>query len=392
MTSRGPPTTRSRKSTHRNSLPVPDDLAMEIFTRLSAKAIARCRCACKSWSSMLRSQDFTDSFLTKSSTRPQFLFVCQDHYSNHISFSSSSSPHPQKEENSSSSYTVTANHLARFRSSHMLLGCTNGFLCYGFNPVWKGRIDPVIYNPITRQSLTLPRLKLSSKRFLGIVVSYLGYDPVSKEFKVLSMESSRVSANHQVLTLGTNKKLSWRSVHCSTPHSSSGKWISISGVLYYAAGANTSSVTSMVACFDMNVEKFSFVNFGRVMHGSTVLVDYNGKLGLLMSGDAPGDNISRASKSFELWVLRDGAEWCKHLYVLPPLWKDVVTETMGIAGIIVGTNEIVLAPFLQNSLSYVIYFNVEKNTLTKVGIQGMEASRGKRFDIYINYVENLKLL
>ncbi|CAN6990689.1 unnamed protein product [Brassica rapa subsp. trilocularis] len=147
----------------------------------------------------------------------------------------------------------------------------------------------------------------------------------------------------------------------------------------------------MVACFDLRDEKFSFVNFSRAMHGSTVLVNYNGKLGLLMSGDPPGVNISRASESFELWVLQV-AEWSKHVYVLPPSWKDVVTETMRIAGIIVGTNEIVLVPGLQNVPSYVLYFNVERNTITKVRIQGMETFQGKRFNTYLNYVENVKLL
>ncbi|KAH0943196.1 hypothetical protein HID58_002833 [Brassica napus] len=306
---------RSMTSNHRNSLPIPDDLAVEIFSRLPSKAIGRCRCACKLLSSMLRRQDFTDLFLTKSSARPQILFACQDYHSNYIFFSSS--PHPE-EENSS-----------------YLFGCTNGFLYYGAKPVWKGRINPVIYNPLTGQSLTFPRLKLS-KRF-AVVESYLGYDPLSKEFKVFS----------------------------------------------YA--------DSMVACFDLRDEKFSFVNFSRAMHGSTVLVNYNGKLGLLMSGDPPGVNISRASESFELWVLQD-AEWSKHVYVLPPSWKDVVTETMRIAGIIVGTNEIVLVPGLQNVPSYVLYFNVERNTITKVRIQGMETFQGKRFNTYLNYVENVKLL
>ncbi|WZZ56007.1 hypothetical protein YC2023_056114 [Brassica napus] len=51
--------------------------------------------------------------------------------------------------------------------------------------------------------------------------------------------------------------------------------------------------------------------------------------------------ISR-SKSFELWVLRDAAkhEWFTHVYVLPLLWKAVVTDTMCFDGM-VGTNEIV---------------------------------------------------
>ncbi|KAF2555958.1 hypothetical protein F2Q68_00017793 [Brassica cretica] len=367
-------------SLHRNSLPIPDDLAVEIFSRLPSKAIARCRCACKLWSSMLLREDFTDLFLTKSSARPQLLFACQDHNCNYIFFSSS--PHPEEEENSSS-YVVAANHLARFpSSSYKLFGCTNG-LCYGARP--RSR-KPVICNPSTGQSLTLPRLKSNSP----LVDNYLGYDPVSKEFKVLSMQSSKISAKHQVLTLGT-KKLSWRLVQCTTAHYSSNKWISISGVIYYAASANRSSANSMVACFDLRVEKFSFVNFGRAMHDSTTLVNYNGKLGLLMSGDAPGENISTTSKSFQLWVLQD-AEWSKHVYILPPSWKDVVTKTMCFAGIIVGTNEIVLAPSLQNVPSYVIYFNVERNTITKVGIQGMEAFQGMRFNTYLNYVENVILL
>ncbi|CAN7111768.1 unnamed protein product [Brassica rapa subsp. narinosa] len=85
-------------SIHRNSLPIPDDLAVEIFSRLPSKAIGRCRCTCKLLSSMLRRQDFIDLFLTKSFARPQLLFACQDYYSNYIFFSSS--PHPE-EENSS---------------------------------------------------------------------------------------------------------------------------------------------------------------------------------------------------------------------------------------------------------------------------------------------------
>ncbi|CAF1934809.1 unnamed protein product [Brassica oleracea] len=292
--------TRSMTSLHRNSLPIPDDLAVEIFSRLPSKAIARCRCACKLWSSMLLREDFTDLFLTKSSARPQLLFACQDHIRNYIFFSSS--PHPEEEENSSSPIIL---HVSLVRPTSYL---------------------------VVRMA------------YLPLVDNYLGYDPVSKKFKVLSMERSKISAKHQVLTLGT-KKLSWRLVQCTTAHYSSNKWISISGVIYYAASANRSSANSMVACFDLRVEKFSFVNFGRAMHDSTTLVNYNGKLGLLMSGDAPGENISTTSKSFQLWVLQD-AEWPKHVYILPPSWKDVVTKTMCFAGIIVGTNEIVLAPLL----------------------------------------------
>nr|VDD14553.1 unnamed protein product [Brassica rapa] len=78
-------------------------------------------------------------------------------------------------------------------------------------------------------------------------------------------------------------------------------------------------------------------------------------------------------------------------YRPPPLWKDVVARNMRIAGL-VGVNEIVLAPWFENVPSYVIYFNVERKTITKVGIQGMEVFQGKRLDTHLNYVENVKLI
>ncbi|KAL0671012.1 hypothetical protein Bca4012_033716 [Brassica carinata] len=384
--------TRSMTRRHRNSLPVPDDLAMEIFTRLPSKAIARCRCACKLWSSMLRRQDFTELFLTKSCARPQLLFVLDDYSVGELVFISS--PQPQNPEENS--YVVASNPLACFPRSSGFYGCTNGFFCYGADRNLKGLklpvCVPVICNPSTGQSLTMPRL-ISKKKY-G-VQSYLGYEPMEKEFKVLSMNKSRtgevISVEHQVLTLGT-KNLSWRLVECCIPHRSSSKWICISGVLYYAASAAGSFENSMVVCFDLRSEKFCSVMFSKAMPRSTTLVNYDGKLGLLMSGDSH-DDVTRATTSFELWVLLDAAqhEWSNHVYVLPPSWEDVVSEDMRIAGM-VAVNEIVLAPWFQSVPSYVIYFNVERKTITKVGIKGLEAFQGESFKTYLNYVENVKLL
>ncbi|CAF2287714.1 F-box protein DOR [Brassica rapa] len=376
-----------------SSLPIPDDLVFEIFSRLPSKAIARCRCVSKLLASMLRSHYFTELFLTKSCARPQLLFAFEDD-SEVVFFSS-----PQPENPEENSYVLAANQLARIPSSYGLSAPTSGFFCYKVEQTFEGmkvpEFVPVICNPSTGQSLTLPRLKPTMRQGAH---SHLGYDPVSKEFKVLSMETSFVSGEwislkHQVLTLGT-EKLSWRLVECSIPHCPSTKWICINGVLYYTATAGYWS--SMVVCFDFKSEKFSFVNFmeasGKEMHGSTTLINYNGKLGLLMSEDTGYDYICGASKSLELWVLRDAGknEWSEHVYVLPPSWEDVVSA-MSISGM-VGTNEIVLAPLFRNVPPYVIYYNVERKTITKVGIQVMEALQGKRFYTFLNYVEDVKFL
>ncbi|KAF2602125.1 hypothetical protein F2Q70_00028085 [Brassica cretica] len=266
--------TGSTSTLHRNSLPIPDELIAEIFSRLSSEPISRCRCVCKLWSSILAHQDFTESFLTKSRARPQLLFACDA--CTGVFFFSSAQPENPKEN----SYVVASNHLARFSSSYELCGCTNGFFLY---------------------FLTLPKLK--SGKSCG-VESYLGYEPIANELKVFSMEWSRVS----------------------------GEWICISGVIYYAASSHSYSLISMVACFDLRSEKLSFIKFmetfSKETHHSTTIVNYNSKLGLIMSRDF--GLVHRANTTFELWVLQDAAkhEWSKLVFVLPPLWKDVVAETM----------------------------------------------------------------
>ncbi|CAF1866023.1 BnaC04g43000D [Brassica napus] len=85
------------------------------------------------------------------------------------------------------------------------------------------------------------------------------------------------------------------------------------------ASVNDSSPYSMVACFDLSSEKFSFVKF-----------------------------VETFSKSMEYSTK-----------------MAVVVERMLIDGL-VGTNEIVLSPSITKGPAYVIYYNVERKTTTKV--------------------------
>lgn len=379
---------------NQNSLLLPEDLIFEIFSRLPSKSIGKCRCLSKFWASTLRHQNFTELFLTKSRAHPQLLFACQ--VNNEIAFFSS----PQPENPEENSYVVVASHLARFASPYVVFGCTSGFFLYlgksnWFGDEWK-HYAPLLCNPSTGQSLALPKLEWKKRYVLESYHGYLGYEPIAKEFKVLSMITSLVcgewiSVQHQLLTLGT-ERLSWRSVECCVPHRPSSNWICISGVLYYIATAGKHMLESIIVCFDLSSEKFSFVNLMKTfcieMLDLTTMVNYNGKLGLLMPREAA--YICEESKSIELWVLQD-AEWSNRVFVLPPSWEDVVSEYMHISGMASSSNEIVLVPTFQSVPSYVIYFNIERKTITKVEIQGLEAFDGKNCYTYLNYVENVKL-
>lgn len=162
-------------------------------------------------------------------------------------------------------------------------------------------LEDRICNPSTGKSLMLPK---SNTRRRG-VCSYIRYDPIKKQFKVLSMtwltRSYKISEKRQVLTLGASAR-SWRMIKCFIPHypryvgsrnfdkglyDGYGSEICINGVLYYnKAKVNTSSFeVSMIVCFDFKTEKFNVIKvkeiFYRALPHMLALINYNDKLGFL---------------------------------------------------------------------------------------------------------------
>ncbi|CAN7010481.1 unnamed protein product, partial [Brassica oleracea var. botrytis] len=69
--------------------------------------------------------------------------------------------------------------------------------------------------------------------------SFLGYDPVEKQHKVLSVTIlDKCVVEHRILTLGTGN-MKWRLIECDITHSSpGGACVCINGFLYYIAMAS----------------------------------------------------------------------------------------------------------------------------------------------------------
>ncbi|KAG5408103.1 hypothetical protein IGI04_004422 [Brassica rapa subsp. trilocularis] len=208
---------RRRLYADENSLPISTDLIYEIFLGLSPKCIGKCRCVSKLWSSIVDRQEFTDLFLEQSSTRPQFLFACE--IGCKVYFFSSAQP--QNPEEYTPPITASYHMSLHLNHAYQIHSPIRGLVCTGdFSGGLNGRKRPamvrVICNPRTRQSFTLPRMNTRN----GCEVrSFFGYDPVEKQFKVLSMTllHGKDDAMHQVLTLETGK-LSWRRIECDVPH------------------------------------------------------------------------------------------------------------------------------------------------------------------------------
>ncbi|KAG7600476.1 F-box domain [Arabidopsis suecica] len=366
---------------------IPVDLFISnILSRLPVKSKAQCRCVSKLWSSMIRRPNYDQLFPIKTPAPPRILFTID--VAGDMLFYSSPQPHnPDK----NSSLVATLHNRTGHTKFYKICGPVCGLVCRQYNSV------AVIYNPITGESLNLPKLsfkgniKLSEWLFDKARYSF-GYDPIDKQFKVLCITwmrtgSENLSDEYHVLTLGTgNKNLLWRKIQCCTIHfSSDNTAICIDGVLYYPAEIYKGEGT--IVCFDVRSEKFSFTNIDRDMalkikSGTLTLIDYKGKLG------ACGFDINHR-KRLVLWVLEDAKEpkWSKHTYNLN------VNVSIHPAGMI-GSCQLVLYPSFMQDPFFVFYYNLESNIITRVKLEAPLFKRfhGCRIQAFPNYVEDVKLM
>ncbi|KAF8084257.1 hypothetical protein N665_0727s0024 [Sinapis alba] len=390
--------TISRSITHSSTAetehtePIPVDLLIDIFSRVPSKYVAKFRCLSKSWASILVRPYFTELFLTKSSNLPRLLFTVSGY--NKLSFFST----PQ---------TPNSSVLATCYKTHSSLRKVTSSLLHGL--VWSRDVgsyysEPVVTlcNPATGELLTLPEVP---KPGLSYPVIYCGYDKTERKFKLLSIAAYLNSNRAMVLTLEIGKLL-WRMIECKyhyvmarDPVHAHGHMICIDGVLYYFACIDIDqSREFVIVCFDVKSEKFSFINIDdeSMILGST-LINYKGRLGVVQFTDIN-------QRILRLFLLEEDADgmiykWSMNIYELPLSWKHPSTKNFQIVENfqIVGmtrTCDIVLSPCKFSDPFYVFYYNVEKKTLARSEVQGLQELKCHRPPVYIfqDYVEDVKLM
>ena len=251
---------------------MPTDLILEIFSRLPAKSVAVCCCVSKLWASILNSQDFRELFLTRSSSRPRLLFAIQGLYNNWRFFSS---PHPHYSSDKSS-HVVTADSYMKYLEDMRRYFCSyaSGLMCFRQSR-WICKetelyIVHVICNPSTGQYDLLPKLILN---FCGDWTSFLGFDPVDRQFKVMFTDYNV----QRIITLGTGE-LRWRNIQCSLPHQAQNEGICINGILYYSGFTGDSWPHSRIlVCLIVRSEIFNFIEEEDVVECfNGVLINYKG--------------------------------------------------------------------------------------------------------------------
>ncbi|XP_019082534.1 PREDICTED: F-box protein DOR-like [Camelina sativa] len=317
-----------------NSDAIPVDLIFEILLKLPTKSIARCRCVSKLWSSILLRTDFTELFLTRSTSPPQLLFSCPNNNDELFLFTA-----PQVQNPDQNSCLVSRSYHTKppFDCSPRICGCVGGLVCLIYLRNLEGgkEIVPMICKPSTGRQAALPLPALKTTEFH--VISFFVYETIGKLFKVLSMIWPRhgIEGNFMV--------------------------------------DDRPSGISTIVCFDVRSETFRFVKKDIAMCTDSTLVNYEGRLGALQSDEGNERAIGEDTR-LELWVLVDTEknEWSKNVYALPPLWKNIVpTAELYLVGL-TSTNDIVLSQRYPSTIFNIFYYNLERHTIIKVEIQGMD--------------------
>lgn len=393
---------------------IPLDLLVEILIRLPAKSLIKFKTVSKIWLSIILSRVFIDSFVSISSTRSRFLVafnngVFAKRGEKRLFFFSSS----QEEGPESANHYMT---LRNLDVSTLIGSCASvhGFMGCQISPRY------MICNPSTRQVILLPTLPISPERHPSpdIRGTCLGYDPVSDQFKALSLISSRLRnhdhVEHLVLTLkGDKRKYSWRQIqgnyYSIPPYSPVTMRVCIRGKVYYGAWTPKFGMEPVIVCFDVRSEKLTFIKAPSrdvlFWQSDSLLLEYKGKLASIVR--YPFDIFD----SFDLWILEDVEkhEWSKQTCAFPLSWWDSVSS---LKMSFPGTNkagELILAPrYLDHQVGpyYIFYYNVETNNIRRVRLQGIADDEEFRHSygfgktireshaVYITpeHVENLRVL
>nr|AAD24614.2 F-box protein family, AtFBX8 [Arabidopsis thaliana] len=320
---------------------IPQDLLIEILTRLPPKSVMRFKCVSKFWSSLLSSRYFCNRFLIVPSQPQPSLYMCLlDRYNYSKSLILSSAP-------STSPYSfVFDQDLTIRKMGGFFLRILRGFIFFTRN--LKARI----YNPTTRQLVILPTIK-ESDIIAGPpynILYFICHDPVNDRYKLLCTVSYASDNDLQnlkselwifVLEAGG----SWKRVANEFPHHvPSHLDLNMNGVLYFLAW--TDPHTCMLVSFDYgeNVAVLDFTDL-RV----------NGKM--------------------DLWVVEDAKkkEWSRKTFVLQPsqMHLDVTDNIWAAKGTSIKGKVILVPKKLFSSPFYFLYYDLQINDLKKVEVKGI---------------------
>ena len=171
---------------------LPEEVVQEILNRLPVKSLIRFRCVSKSWNSLITASSFINFHLTRSLSlvpNSNTLVVRSCTASESKVVESYNFIH---DDNNDDSFLNPFQNIEFSSSSFCkLIGYANGLFCLYEQDRY------VLWNPSIRNYFTLPKSSLTLIRGHHCCRSAFGFDSLSNDYKVVTIDFQRTDQNNQ---------------------------------------------------------------------------------------------------------------------------------------------------------------------------------------------------
>ncbi|XP_019158828.1 PREDICTED: putative F-box protein At1g32420 [Ipomoea nil] len=367
---------------------LPQEILVEILSKLPAKSLVRFKCVSKFFSSLLVDHPFTDLHRNWSLTLPSRMSILilypvlwrEPNFPNfnwHYTINYS-------EENQGNLH-LQANRLQYFDDNPNLFrklylsSSLNGLICFCR---FSDRSDEIaIHNLSTRQHIPLP----SNCHYDGSckmnAFGLLGFDSGSRRYKVLkSVEfttGDSVSVKHWVFTLGVDK--SWREIHsspyyhpynCFNNHFYSTS-VHIDGVIY---SLNSLNKDGDIVAFDFRTENFraippppSTTMWVGPTKATSGLVKVDGRLAFV--NNLKRDELNPLRYGMTIWILEEESiAWKKQYVIHFPISLEGSFNKTNLFFASNHVGEIAVLVMLKRSVPILLFYNFRKRSWRKFDI------------------------
>ncbi|XP_010431476.1 PREDICTED: putative F-box protein At1g70960 [Camelina sativa] len=355
---------------------LPVEIQTEILSQLPLKFLMIFSVS-KKWSSLIRTKEFRQLYLSQSMKRPRVMFMVH-----RLKFSPTVADvlfHSVSQEEESLLMSSGSDQQEMCISPEpgydRIAQPVRGLICL------RKKSKVVIYNPGTGKTLTyLPKIEARKQ---AAITTFFGYDEVTNVFKVLAFDKSQGAKVHQILTIGSSKQ-SWRRIICDHDHSPVTEGLYKDGVLYYGARSHTDK--SLLMSFNLSSEVFTVIE---LPEGVDTLVEklviFKGEIALVKDPPANG--------SIQMMVRNEvSGEWGMVSFMIPQ-WKQTVEDMVFYFIGTVGTRKLVFVPaYARKGSLFVLYFDTATRDVMKYEIKGVVGNQFHSIRTFLDHIDSPLLL
>ncbi|CAI9117690.1 OLC1v1019141C1 [Oldenlandia corymbosa var. corymbosa] len=227
----------------------PDEIAIEILSRLPAKSLGKFKCVAKPWLSLISSQGFIKTHLAVSAESDDFshhrliLYEFTDNRFQHRLYSASSLLNEVFDETTAAAEVFNIDYIIQPYELFWLVDSCSGLVCL----INMDR-ELILCNPCTKKFKKLPGSEIRKSNTLGF-----GYDSLNDDYKVVEFVDNKVN-------MYSVKTSSWRKIEdleVITPAYDKPVHY-VSGTFYWST--NDGVDDWMIASFDLGNETYGIMD------------------------------------------------------------------------------------------------------------------------------------